>query len=46
MFKHKEYVLNICETGSFTKSAKKLFVSQPSLSATIKKIEEKEHWSL
>lgn len=41
MFKHKEYVLSICETGSFTKSANKLFISQPSLSATIKKIEDK-----
>ncbi len=41
MFKHKEYVLTIYELGSFTKAAEKLFVSQPSLSATIKRLEEK-----
>lgn len=41
MFKHKDYVLNILETGSFTKSAEKLFISQPSLSATVKRIEDK-----
>lgn len=41
MFRHRDYVLTIYEVGSFTKAAEKLFVSQPSLSATIKKIEEK-----
>ncbi|MBQ8291568.1 MAG: LysR family transcriptional regulator [Clostridia bacterium] len=41
MFRQKEYVLTIYETGGFTKAAEKLFVSQPSLSATIKRLEEK-----
>lgn len=41
MFKNKDYVLTIYKEGSFTKAAEKLFVSQPSLSATIKRIEEK-----
>lgn len=41
MFKHKDYVLTILETGSFTKASEKLFVSQPSLSATIKRLEDK-----
>lgn len=33
------YFLAIAETGSFTKAAERLFVSQPSLSAGIKKLE-------
>ncbi len=41
MFKHKDYVLTIYEEGKFTKAAEKLFLSQPSLSATIKRIEDK-----
>ncbi|MBQ8658510.1 MAG: LysR family transcriptional regulator [Clostridia bacterium] len=41
MFRYKEYIFTICETGSFTKAAEKLFVSQPSLSATVKRLEEK-----
>ena len=41
MFKSKDYVLAICREGSFTKAAEKLFVSQPSLSATVKRLEEK-----
>ena len=41
MFKHKDYVLTILEMGSFTKASEKLFVSQPSLSATVKRLEEK-----
>jgi len=40
MFKNKEYVLSVYREGSFTKAAKKLYVSQPSLSATIKRIED------
>ena len=32
--------LVIVETGSFTKAAERLFVSQPSLSAGIKKLEQ------
>lgn len=34
------YFLAISETGSFTKAAERLFVSQPSLSAGIKKLEQ------
>lgn len=41
MFKCKDYVLTIYKTGSFTKASEILFVSQPSLSATIKRLEEK-----
>ncbi len=41
MFRYKEYIFTICETGSFTKAAEKLFVSQPSLSATVKRLEDK-----
>lgn len=41
MFKNKEYVLAIYKEGSFTKASEKLYVSQPSLSATVKRLEEK-----
>lgn len=41
MFKNKDYILTVYREGSFTKAAEKLFVSQPSLSASIKRIEEK-----
>lgn len=41
MFKNKNYVLTILKEGSFSKAAEALYVSQPSLSATIKRIEEK-----
>ena len=41
MFTNKEYVLTVWREGSFTKAANKLYISQPSLSATIKRIEEK-----
>lgn len=34
------YFLAIAQTGSFTKAAERLFVSQPSLSAGIKKLEQ------
>ena len=37
----KEYVLTIYREGSFTAAAEKLFVSQPSLSASVKRIEDK-----
>jgi len=39
MFKNKDYILAIWKEGSFTKAAEKLFVSQPSLSASVKRIE-------
>ncbi|MBQ7368484.1 MAG: LysR family transcriptional regulator [Clostridia bacterium] len=41
MFRHKDYIMTIYETGGFTKAAEKLFVSQPSLSATVKRVEDK-----
>lgn len=41
MFKNKEYVLAIYKEGSFTRASEKLYVSQPSLSATVKRLEEK-----
>ncbi len=41
MFRNKEYILTIYKEGGFTKAAEKLFVSQPSLSASVKRIEEK-----
>lgn len=41
MFRNKEYVLAIVREGSFSKAAEKLYVSQPSLSATIRRIEQK-----
>jgi DNA-binding transcriptional LysR family regulator len=34
------YFVAIVETGGFTKAAERLFVSQPSLSAGIKKLEQ------
>ncbi|MBQ3505530.1 MAG: LysR family transcriptional regulator [Clostridia bacterium] len=41
MFRHKDYILTIYEVGGFTKAAEKLFVSQPSLSATVKRVEDR-----
>lgn len=41
MFKNKEYILAIYREGGFSKAAEKLYVSQPSLSASVKRIEEK-----
>ena len=40
MFRNFRYVHTLYEEGSFTKAAEKLFISQPSLSAAIKKIEK------
>ncbi|MDO4546717.1 MAG: LysR family transcriptional regulator [Clostridia bacterium] len=37
--KHAQYVLTILREGSFTAAARKLYVSQPSLSQTIKQLE-------
>ncbi|MEF9894939.1 MAG: LysR family transcriptional regulator [Clostridia bacterium] len=37
--KHAQYVLTILREGSFTEAAKKLYVSQPSLSQTVKQLE-------
>lgn len=41
MFQGMEYVYEIYKQGSFSKAAKKLYVSQPSLSATVKRVETK-----
>ncbi|MBO5098808.1 MAG: LysR family transcriptional regulator, partial [Clostridia bacterium] len=41
MFKKMEYVYEVYKEKSFTRAAEKLFISQPCLSAAIKKIEEK-----
>ena len=41
MFRNKEYILAILKEGSFSRAAEKLYISQPSLSASVKRIEEK-----
>jgi len=41
MFTNKEYVLEVYKEKSFSKAAKNLYISQPSLSASIKRIENK-----
>ena len=41
--KNFEYVSAIAQEGSFSKAAQKLFVSQPALSASIKKLESELH---
>ncbi len=40
MFKKLDYVYAVYKEGSFTSAAEKLFISQPSLSAAIKNIEQ------
>ena len=37
--KHAQYMLTVYQEGSITSAAKKLFVSQPSLSQMIKLVE-------
>ena len=39
MFKKARYVLSVYREGSFTKAAKKLYISQPCLSTAIKQLE-------
>ena len=41
MFQLKHYVKEIERTGSFSQASKNLFVSQPSLSASIRRLEDK-----
>ncbi|MBR2021598.1 MAG: LysR family transcriptional regulator [Clostridia bacterium] len=41
MFSKYNYVYQVYKEGSFTRAAEKLFISQPSLSAAIKNIEQK-----
>lgn len=40
MFKYADYIYKIYKEQSFTQAAKKLFISQPALSATVKKAED------
>lgn len=40
MFKHMDYVYAVFEERSFTRAAEKLYISQPALSSTIKKLEK------
>ena len=40
MFSHANYVYAIYEERSFTKAAEKLYISQPALSATVRKLEK------
>ena len=39
VFRHYDYFITIVEVGSLSKAAEKLFVSQPSLSQYLKKLE-------
>ena len=39
MFSHADYVYAVYQERSFTKAAEKLYISQPALSATIRKLE-------
>ena len=41
MFQYADYIYAVYEEKSFTKAAKKLYISQPALSAAIKRAEEK-----
>lgn len=41
MFSNMRYIYKIYKEGSFSKAAKDLYISQPSLSATVKKVEQK-----
>ena len=41
LYNGMEYIYTVYKERSFTKAAKKLFISQPSLSASVKHIEEK-----
>ena len=40
MFQGKEYVYEVYRERSFIKAAQNLFISQPSLSATVKRIDQ------
>ena len=40
MLDYKEYIYAVYQERSFSKAARKLFVSQPWLSATVKKVEQ------
>ena len=40
MFNHVEYIYAVYQEKSFTKAAQRLYISQPSLSATVSKVEK------
>ena len=40
MFKHMDYIYTVYQEKSFTKAAEKLYISQPALSSTVKKLEK------
>ena len=40
-FANMEYVYEVYKEGSFSKAASNLYISQPALSATVKKVEKK-----
>ncbi len=40
MFQYADYIYEIYKIGSFTAAARNLFISQPALSATVKKVEQ------
>lgn len=46
VFKYADYIYEIYKEKSFTKAAENLFISQPALSATVKKLEEEMHVKL
>lgn len=41
MFENMDYIYEVYKAGSFSQAAKKLYISQPSLSASVKRIEER-----
>ena len=41
MFEGMDYIYEVYKEGSFSKAAKNLFISQPSLSASVKRIEDR-----
>ena len=46
MFQGMEYVYEVYKQKSFSKAAAKLYISQPSLSANVKRIEKKVGYPL
>ena len=44
--KHLSYVVEICRCGSINKAAQNLYISQSSLSSSVKSLEEELHYQL